>query len=468
MAEAEETIRTPVVLERQPGEVRNVIGLRAKAFLGQEYPLTEEGQKLRVLTQQALDRGERQELEAVVSQLPTVENPRLNLFKDFDLTPEQEASIFGTDLANVQTTKGCSHKCDFCAAGAEAGIQKMPFAAVLKIAEKKKEFDLKIDEVWRDWEKVRNEIIGEGLDPSTINGRETATDFAFDRTPEDWDRVSRAALSTFVHHPISSIGGNRNPLIYELFDKDLALRQNGSITNYYDSDPFDYQDSTFPHEDGTPADYGDVFAAMATNTRKIHITTAGWPRGRKAAQRAAEKIAELVGNNPDLISNPRVSINKFEYRARNNAEVYRADMENTLVTLGDLGGRLEVLLFGDKKDPEDIDFITTVIDPIRNYLGKHLPKTFAWSPAEVSYFSGPMADPNREGDHHDIMACMPGIHIWPDGSIAYQRYEWGTGKIYTYFGFEDRIWKNITPGTRPMPTGPKLFEKIPTTSLSPK
>lgn len=449
--------------KRETGE-RDVVGFRAKAFLRQEYPLTEEGQKLRTLTEQALQRGDKQEMEAVVSQLPTVENPRLHLFKDFELTPEQEARIFG-DLEDVQVTKGCSHKCDFCAAGSEASIQKMPFAAVLKIAEKKHEYDTKLTEargnaekIWDDWGKVRDGIMGKSqaeiLEELTqwrqairANGGKAGwlMDFLKDKYKDALPKLEYA----YEQHGMQFLmrGLSMDASFYDFNRIEGSLRDRDQITNYYDSDPFDYQDTAFPHEDGTPADYGDVFAALASEVRPVHITTAGWPRGRKIAQRAAEKIVKLVEENPDIIDLPRISVNKYEYRARADYGTYREDMENVIRSLEFQRGLPgHVLLFSNKENPEDAQFIQEVIDPIKKFVEE----SRGWQVLEppISSFSGSIKDSTIEAEsHHDVMACMPGIHIWPDGTIADQRYNW---KL---------LDKGVEDGTRPTPTGEMLFEK---------
>ncbi len=415
----------------------------ANAFLHQRYPLTKDGEELKAQVKQIATNNNPQELNRLTPLLPTVENPRLELFKDFDLTPEQERSLFGLGLETIQVTKGCRHKCDFCIVGAEAKVQTMPFAAVLKIAEKMPEGMREADNLWRSWiTSVKEDT---GIDFTKVNSSEVAS------LNDEKSEFSLKIREAFSRHPISDVVHKQLWDVRFLLHPGNLLRHH--ITNFYDSDVFDYRDTTFPHADGTPADYGDVIKALASRMRPIHITTAGWPRADKVAQRAAEKIVSMDGYR-ELTSQTRISINKFEYRAKRDLEEYLEDMKNVIYTLRRLVP--QILLFYEKDNPEDQEFIKKVIEPLTEFIDEGIDGFLATGfhgdniklgtivAPRISYFSGPLADEEHKDDHHDVAACMPGTHIWPDGTIAIQKKDPG------------KPW-NALRGSRPTPTGEKLY-----------
>ena len=123
----------------------------ASAFLRQRYPLSEKGKELRERVSYEIQHGSLS--SGLVEQLPTVENPRLELFADFDLTPKQEKAIFGWDLSCIQTHKGCTHQCGICYNAAGKRLEIMPFIAIAKIAQKKRKFDRLAANEWIKWQK---------------------------------------------------------------------------------------------------------------------------------------------------------------------------------------------------------------------------------------------------------------------------------------------------------------------------
>ena len=187
-----------------------------------------------------------------------------------------------------------------------------------------------------------------------------------------------------------------------------------NIQNYYDSDVFDYKDRTFLHSDGTPADFGDVARLIASETRPIHITTAGWSKTDKTAQLAAEKIVSMGSS---FFEKNRLSINQTEVRARKNLDTYLEDTLNTIETLLPLG--LEVLIFDDKEDKKYSEYSLK----IKEWVEKKNTGLVQISHKSISAYSGHSKDEKHTDDHHDIMACMPGIHIWPDGTVAEQSHD---------------------------------------------
>lgn len=436
-----------------------------RAFLRNPYPLSEAGLSLRQQAESVLATGDASMLDELGNSLPTVESPHLDLFADLKTTPAEDTEFFGKDLSDIQVTKGCSHKCDFCAAGATTSVQKMPFAGILKIAEKKVGLE---GELERQEQQLRKDMLiniynaDPNFDPvKALAEHEDNNDSLWKSNPEmklapsflmfleeRYPRIAEAYKTTYVNSEYS-----RNPASIKLSQKDLvgAIHtdyiprhnyRNYSITNYYDSDPFDYQDSSFPHRDGTPADYGDVVKALASETRPIHITTAGWSRKNKIAQRAAEKIVAFSKRDRlRRINQPRISVNMYEQSAKRDYETYLADVQNAIQTLAGIPGGLEVLLFGDENDPTNKDFIVKVVHPIEQMQIQGV----KISRPPVSLYSGPMAVENSADDHHDVMACMPGYHIWPDGSVNYQK---PSSEIYQL---------EVAKGTRPTPIGKNIF-----------
>lgn len=424
---------------------------RAQAFLRQRYPLTPQGITLQDEIRTTIQSNDVQKLTELADRLPTVEHPQLNLFRELTLTPEQITQIFGHDLANVQVTKGCSHKCDFCAAGASHKIESMPFAAVLKIAEKMRDYEKAVDEAWEDWNSTVKVTTGLDIDQLRAeysnwrktqprDGNNSIYKFVDQRDPTLIQRLTYV----YQRHPVRFLSGEHFKGLLDISQAtnktELFQRQ---ITNYYDSDPFDYRDGSFLHEDGSPADYGDVLAALASKLQPIHITTAGWSRHNRIAQRAAEKIVALTQKNPDLLESTRVSVNKYEMRARTNRTEYCEDMKQVMQTLMAAPKQLSwdnVLFFG----LDDPSFVEEVVDPLKEFI-KDKKIHAGWAEPEVSFYSGTMERSEHKDDHHDVMACMPGYHIWPDGTVAYQKYE------------SDFHLKKVPKGTRPLPTTMKAF-----------
>lgn len=395
--------------------------LIARAFIRQQYPLSTLGDRLREELGIILREGDTEKLRNIAPSLPTVEHPQLHLFKDLELSEEDRKRIFGDELANVQVTKGCSHKCDFCAAGASAKVEMMPYAAVLKISGITRELD-------REEEAVINYL-----------------DERRARRRQDNSQGLRVYGFSTVAEALEIFSYKDN--LPQQKRRDNGFTRHYYQTNYYDSDPFDYRDASFVHEDGKPAEYGDVFSALASNLRPIYITTAGWSRHNKNAQAAMNKIIGLTEENPRKLAVARLSVNPFELRAKQNLHEYLEDTRLNIDNIAMLPKRRnpeftrgeEILFFSDRH----YDFETQVIVPLEEYIRETHPDLSFMRP-EVSYFSGPMA----KGYGHDVMACMGGYHIWPDGTVAQQKFT---------LSAESPDGKQVEDGTRPVETGLKLY-----------
>lgn len=519
------------ILESAENEETKILLKIAHAFLKGRYPLSPNGESLRERVQKLLENKDIEGLQAIKRELPTVEQPHLELFADLDLPPEELHKIMGPGLANIQVTKGCSHKCDFCAANAEGKVTFMPYAAILKIAIEKRKTEDELDQ------KIVDYCEKEGAEPEAgtsikipkykelFNADDTAIEmelknlyqnvfrgvviFADKLSPEKETLLQGSKVIESLRKLAAILKDHNNNVIKTLTilidqkseiialledisaskhsaeketakvlleemealpekiddielwinnDKIFGNYKGKQIDTYYDSDPFDYRDSSFLHEDGSPADFGDVVNALGSKSRKIEITTAGWSLKDKVAQKAAEKVAES-----NYISLIRISINSSEIDAKKDPTKYVTKMEGVIKTLRKTfyppepdnwekrQSQTQILLF---PDPGNLVYQKDVVQKIRQYCKEINVHHFIIEPT-ISDFSGPMETEEAKDTHHDVMSCMPGHHIWPDGTIAEQNLgigylvKKGPSTIYHDFG---------TPkGSRPTPTGKKIF-----------
>lgn len=479
----------------------------AASFVLQRFPLTEAGEALRAETERALAANDQAALEALADELPTVENPRLELFGD--LRPENERGEIFRDIANIQVTKGCRHACDFCAAGAEKTVEIMPFAAILKIREALLEHEAKIPgaiaEMESDQRKIAASIetnmnralsIAERKTRQAISELESANERAREtRAMQVWfktvENIRRGCKGSFLTYEVMVHGileaarnfpGSRlTASLRETLSLFTALkasidewyasrpwskvlrkegieplsdgtRYSSQQTHFYDSDPFDYRDARFRHADGKPADYGDAVIALATEYHPIHITTAGWPKKDKVAQTAAEKVVGHAHEYPERFTTVRVSVSPYEITARRDLEQYLSDIENTIMTLARSPKGVEILFFIPGKDHPARNMFQTVLLPAMqrfedSYPEGHVRLTLPMT----SDFSVPKEFTDTPNSEHDVMACMPGTHLWPDGTIARQK--------TMAFGESALAKEQAAPtGSRPLPIG-KLYAK---------
>ncbi len=454
----------------------------AKAFLYQKYPLTEKGRQIQQKVQEILSKLKQDSsntealdgLRELKLHLPTVENPHLDYFEDLHVSPKEERELFGIELANVQITKGCRHQCGHCAAAADKKVEIMPFPAILKIAQKMHQQEGVVEKAYQDYRDVMlrlfkdeefraflAEIIKGWGNREIINGREIDDaerffwyindGFGYLKT-EDREKfakfLDKVNTKPEVKHFFEVINLPRHlknlPKHFH-FGEIFNLKKTGplklvEIENYYDSDPFDYRDTAFLHEDGLPADYGDVVKAIASQRRKVHITTAGWPLSDKIAQRGAEKLSS---SSAHLLATPRISVHPYEKgTSHGDASKYRESMERVLKTLAPT--KPEILFFKEPltDSPEELEkvekFKKEALDPLYK-LCKELDLPIKGT--RLSRYSGRAESADKKEKEHDVMSCMPGTHILPDGSIHKQ-------SLYVYY--EDY-------GQRPEPSGKKIY-----------
>ncbi|PIZ71000.1 hypothetical protein COY07_05785 [Candidatus Peregrinibacteria bacterium CG_4_10_14_0_2_um_filter_43_11] len=358
----------------------------------------------------------------LVSLLPTVENPHLELFEDFDLDPEHEETFFGMDLANVRVVKGCGKRCLHCIVP-DLNIERMPFPAVLRNAERVKRFN----------EKVRSLVVDVFQQIESETGYKIG-DFdrfwpCFDSVPEE-DR--QKVISVYRAHPIQSVIPWRDDFIE--YPQIFFVSR---LANYYDGDVSEYRDTAFLHEDGTPADYGDVFKAFNHPLRPVEFTTAGWSRTDRVAQRAMEKIVLLLQRDPrhgrsNLVN---ISVSRFPYMAQRGYPQYLEAMKNVIRTLAPLNPNIN--LFDSPDDPENADFIAIVVEPLLMFIESLSTEShFTFKSAVVSKYAGRMADGNHEEDEDIAGFSMPCYHLFPDGTVAHQ---------------------TLGKGNRPTPIGERLY-----------
>ncbi|MFA5184938.1 MAG: hypothetical protein WC551_00425 [Patescibacteria group bacterium] len=459
----------------------------AKAFLYQKYPLSEKGEELRnkvvdvveALKHNPSDKESLEKLQELKSELPTVEEPHLEMFAELEVSSEDEERFFGADLKVVQVTKGCRHQCDHCAADAAKKVQVMPFAAVLKIAEKAKlgeqemvrleqevsqafkdlggdakalalarQIDrLTEDSAYRSNSKMKHllNVLEREWDTSKINSLHDWWDF-YRVGPGDKRIIDE--LNKFFRYIEDLPPLRRVKRVYRIVDNDFsnilyALHEGmrRSLLNYYDSDPFDYRDTTFLHQDGKPADYGDVAAALASAHRPVEFTTAGYPKNDAVAQSAAEKIARMPKEN---LRSPRISLHPYEKgTSQGDPEKYAADMENVLATLAPI--KPQVVYMEKVFSPEHEAF-RPVLKQLYESAKDRSSVIHGWPGygIAVSRYSGRAAQDYGQNEvDHDVMSCMSGIRIWPDGTLHRQADE---ADIYT------------GKGLRPQPLGKSLYK----------
>lgn len=272
----------------------------ASAYLRQRYPLSEEGLELWHKVKALVASG-RVPIK-YIDILPTVENPRPELFVDFNLTPEQELAVFGWRLSCVQSHRGCAHQCEQCYKGASCQFEMMPFAGAVKIAEKKWKYDKQGYHEWKAWEAyLQDRNVADfkifNVDSFIRTAPEGWLKAGADIFLTEWGKFSPKWLRLRVpfNGSIPSADMRREYIHCVPINLSAILTQ---IAPYDDNDPLEYRDCLFLHQDGSPADFGDFFALMSSIFRQITITTAGWFSGDKIACRAMAKIIDLCVKDP--------------------------------------------------------------------------------------------------------------------------------------------------------------------------
>lgn len=437
-----------------------IVFLIASAFLRQRYPLSELGMELKEEVQALFATGKIP--IKYLDILPTVENPRLELFADFNLSPEEEREVFGWRLSTIQTHKGCTHQCTFCYKNAGRRLIMMPFAAVAKIAKKKREFEKRAAKEWLDWE--------EHLRESGI------IDLRKFWLPDFLKHVKRDEITTLAKMILQE---------WELFSPKVmrvqpflesmpakALRKHflscvpinyGSIHrqvfNYEDNDPLDYRDVLFLHRDGTPADYGDVFQLMSIALRPITVTTAGWFSEDRVACRAIRKVIKICEETPELNSGMhRISVSLYERHAIADLDSYLDEIERMIREAAPL--RPLVNLYYDKGDIKHHYFMSKLGDSIDSLLRNDLGIKDKVMITPISFRCGRAVELRHEDDYEmwDPDGNIDGMHIRPDGQV-YRKPDMEWRRRKNKKGNTQHLL--LAPeGSVPGPTGMRLFNLL--------
>jgi len=415
-SEKSEITREPEAIGKRRADIKNLLSTDtpeildmttlkkiARAFIKQKFPLSAAGLVLKEKTEQALNEDDVQELQLLYGSLPTVDNPHFELFDD--LAVKEDESIFGQDLATVQSTKGCSKQCTFCLADASEKLEIMPYTAVAKLAERVQLENKKICSLMIDvFNKIKSET---GYSVGDVD----KMCFDFNSIPEkDYQKI----IDIYNKHPISGLIPWRDDYIE--YPHAFFMRR---LPNFAGSDPFDYKDTSFLHNDGTPADYGDVFIAFDHPLRPVEINTAGWRRSNKTAQRGAEKIVKacLEGPREGKSNIINISVHRFSRSARLDYREYLEEMKNVIATFSPL--KPVIKLYDNPNEEGNAEFIEVVVKPLLEFI-KTLPegdKIIIWNQNVRNI--GRAAKEAQKAEYDEISdTSMLGIHIWPDGTIA--------------------------------------------------
>ncbi len=454
MNEVSETLRENIE------KIKNV-------FLNARYPLSAEGEQLK-----AEILAGKYDNEQLCHLLPTVENPRSGLFVDLNIDEENKAAVFGPELSIIQTTKGCSHQCKHCAIAAGKKIETMPFPAVVKCAEAKHLADIKIAQEIREYITELEKITGYSrLQLAYMKyGFYKDGEFSKEQTRLAAEKVREFFANSEFKATFYGLGNGRwikslQQSIYssEEFDRDKAEEgfvnipvtmpeMDNFIVNYFDSDPFDYKDPNFLHEDGTPANYGDVYRALSSRIRHAYVLTAGWAETNKDNNSATQDMFNRFHRPKEDFRGGQftLSVSKYEHRYDRNPETYLRDTLNVLKSV--VGFGIKVRLYDEGNDAQ---WTERVANPIREYIKKIKSENKEEEIQidlddldEISRYSGRLA---REGgpteDDWDVMTSCPGVIIQPDGQILYHKRS------------AEKAYAESDPGVRPEPVDlPKLWE----------
>lgn len=425
----------------------------ANAFLRQRYPLTECGQELRNEIQALVTAGRMPVV--YLDLLPTVENPRPELFKSFNLPMAELSKILGWGLQVVQTSKGCTHHCKHCFLDSSRQVSMMPYPALFKIAQVKRAID---EFAVMSHREMKRALIDKGaiaddfdiekfFDGASIEDLNQLTTLA----NEDWKgRCEIAWPHSLPEDKISVVSK-------DWFIQCCALSRNSLmriILHYADNDPLDYRDYTFLHRDGTPADYGDVFQLFATQIRSVEITTAGWYPEDKVASRAVSKIIEYCQGKEGLLRYLRISVSAYERTAVDDFEAYYLNIKRMLKVLAPLSPGVAIYYdLEGKMRKEDADSLGLELE---KYMQEILPTKPQIECEQISRISGRSAQMlGQDPNDHDPYDAVGGYVISPNGEVLH--------KPDLVWVKQDKVdvreYNLVSPrGSIPEPTGLRLYD----------
>ncbi|KKQ37226.1 MAG: hypothetical protein US54_C0040G0002 [Candidatus Roizmanbacteria bacterium GW2011_GWA2_37_7] len=390
----------------------------ARAYIRQKYPLTGRGMELQNQTKDALCQNDLARLDQFAQYcLPTVEEPKLELFEPLNIPKEFESLVFGHDLNTIQSHQGCTWQCTHCAFSTPNKIETMPYSAVLQIGQKKALFEDALRERMGNWlytVHVRNEISNYNM---------------YNPTQNDIDRMKAGgAAILFFNDPLSKL---LPPDTFKMgFPVEKSDFELDPVSTYYDSEPLEYMDPNFLHKDGRPANFGDVWKALATTSRTVYITTAGWRSGN---MNAIDSIGTLIDMKkilgaPSIIF--RLSVNQFHPIARKSYSSYILFLQRIYDTIKSLGPQFSIIV--PKDDMYDEYFVQNVVGPFQKYVEESEADDYDRVSLKVmgrlSRRHGRMAD-GRHQEDNDVDNSA-GFLIRPTGQIKFRPFSDNSAFIF--------------------------------------
>ncbi|MEI8143376.1 MAG: hypothetical protein WCG48_02015 [Candidatus Berkelbacteria bacterium] len=421
---------------------QRILTERCQNFLRRTVPFSKAGEAIRARVENAIADGSDDLITEIAKELPTVENPRLDLFDDVHLTDHEKEVVFGyQNLSCVQITKGCSHQCEMCDR-VDQPLTSMPLVMIGKIGEEIEKSKIPVEKVWDDWSTHIENITGTNLNKIDLNWFKEQVDKGF---TEDAILLIRTIEKEFSGQEISKYFDQPEGKVPPVpIDRNDPRRTFQFLRHYYplspytfrrelnifnDSDPFDWRDTSLRHENGQIADLGDAFRMIATPLRPVFISTAGWQEGDQLGPIAAKKIVELCNEQPYLLSDIRISISPSEGLARKDLNQYREHMKNVILAFQGLPLNI-VFRLDEDGSPEHREFEELVRAPLIKYVNElkltsgmdeqHQAYYYRVQTGSVSHWKEHDDNPKYEEDA-DPGACMGGVHIWPDGGVAIQK-----------------------------------------------
>ena len=414
----------------------------ARAYIRQKYPLTETGMELQDRTIAALRLNDLAILDQLAQYcLPTVEEPRLELFEPLNIPSELKPILFGCDLNTIQTHQGCTWQCTHCAFSTPNKIDTMPYPAVLQIGQKKASFEDSLQNGKLDWlysVHVKSNI-------TTYN--------MYNPSEADIARMKAGgAAQLYLTNPLSKL---IPPEAFEMgFPVENSDFELDPVLTYYDSEPLEYADLNFFHHDGRPANFGDVWKAIATTSRTVSITTAGWRSGNINAIDSIATLNEMknkIGAPPIIF---RLSVNQFHPIARESYSSYLLFLQRIYETIKSLDPQFSIIV--PKDDMYDANFVRMVVEPFQKYVVENEADGYDRVSLKImgrlSRRDGRMADGLHLQDNN--VDGTTGFLIRPTGQIEFRPYT----NIPTYL-FNQRIKEPMPESSfQHVPNIPPLFK----------
>jgi hypothetical protein len=358
-----------------------------------------------------------------------VENPHPELFGDLDFGRLTESEVMGHKLNVIQSHAGCEHDCEgFCDANAPNKIiSRMPFMGLYRIAQSKLRYDRRYARISENWYRHIHKM---GIVPESESLLDKRIR-SMKRFGEFYDFILQV-LTVCEQHPISDhlrlweitaevdfryIWENYGCFLPVLFNS----LQN-SILTYNNNDPVAYTDPRFRHEDGTPADFGDLFLRLDTYVRPVFVSTAGWLESNSLAERAMHKVVDRMKG--DVCSaGIRLSIKRYEKLARTSPEAYLYNLKRMLSVLWPLreSNNLFLAFYYDVRVEDDELWAVSTMRELDEYAKLTLGDSIADCSecSLVSHYGGRAYDPRyaeEDGDPDNTW----GYEIRPDGTVTWR------------------------------------------------